>query len=170
MASVIQELSSILEEELEIYEKLIPIVTEKTKVIIKNNLETLQKITEQEQMVVDKVTALEKRRAEVIVNIAIVMNKKPDELTLAEIIQMLENQPEEQKHLSEVHSNLKRTVQRLMNINSQNKSLMEQSLEMIEFNMNLIQSTRITQGNNYTRGAVTSQSAALHPGMFDAKQ
>ena len=39
-----------------------------------------------------------------------------------------------------------------------------------EFNMNLIQSTRITQGNNYTRGAVASQSAALHPGMFDAKQ
>ena len=94
MASVIQELVSILEEEQQIYETLIPIVTEKTKVIIKNNLETLQKITEQEQLVVDKVTVLEKKRSEVILNIGIIMNRKPEELTLAEIIKMLKNQPE----------------------------------------------------------------------------
>lgn len=61
MASIIEELATILEEELQIYEELLPIVTEKTRVIIKNNLESLQKITEQEQIVVNEVTALEKR-------------------------------------------------------------------------------------------------------------
>ena len=170
MASVIQELVSILEEEQQIYETLIPIVTEKTKVIIKNNLETLQKITEQEQLVVDKVTALEKKRSEVIINIGIIMNRKPEELTLTEIIKMLKNQPEEQKRLNDIHNNLKRTIQRLQTINYQNRSLIEQSLEMIEFNMNLIQSTRMSPGNNYTKGAVSSQNNALQPGMFDAKQ
>lgn len=170
MASVIQELISILEEEQQIYETLIPVVTEKTKVIIKNNLEALQNITEQEQSVVNKVTALEKKRSEVIINIAIVMNRKPEELTLAEIVKMLKNQPEEQKRLSDIHSNLKRTVEKLVSINYQNKSLIEQSLEMIEFNMNLIQSTRMSPGNNYTKSAVSSQSAALQAGMFDAKQ
>lgn len=170
MASVIQELVSILEEEQQIYEALIPIVTEKTKVIIKNNLETLQKITEQEQLVVDKVTVLEKKRSEVILNIGIIMNRKPEELTLAEIIKMLKNQPEEQKRLNDIHNNLKRTIQRLQTINYQNRSLIEQSLEMIEFNMNLIQSTRMSPGNNYTKGAVSSQNNALQPGMFDAKQ
>ena len=170
MASVIQELVSILEEEQQIYETLIPIVTEKTKVIIKNNLETLQKITEQEQLVVDKVTVLEKKRSEVILNIGIIMNRKPEELTLAEIIKMLKNQPEEQKRLNDIHNNLKRTIQRLQTINYQNRSLIEQSLEMIEFNMNLIQSTRMSPGNNYTKGAVSSQNNALQPGMFDAKQ
>ena len=170
MASVIQELVSILEEEQQIYETLIPIVTEKTKVIIKNNLETLQKITEQEQLVVNKVTALEKKRSEVIINIGIIMNRKPEELTLAEIIKMLKNQPEEQKRLNDIHNNLKRTIQRLQTINYQNRSLIEQSLEMIEFNMNLIQSTRMSPGNNYTKGAVSSQNNALQPGMFDAKQ
>ena len=170
MASVIQELVSILEEEQQIYETLIPIVTEKTKVIIKNNLETLQKITEQEQLVVDKVTVLEKKRSEVIINIGIIMNRKPEELTLAEIIKMLKNQPEEQKRLNDIHNNLKRTIQRLQTINYQNRSLIEQSLEMIEFNMNLIQSTRMSPGNNYTKGAVSSQNNALQPGMFDAKQ
>ena len=128
MASVIQELVSILEEEQQIYEALIPIVTEKTKVIIKNNLETLQKITEQEQLVVDKVTALEKKRSEVIINIGIIMNRKPEELTLTEIIKMLKNQPEEQKRLNDIHNNLKRTIQRLQTINYQNRSLIEQSI------------------------------------------
>lgn len=170
MASIIEELASILEEEQQIYEELLPIVTEKTKVIIKNNLESLQKITEQEQAVVNEITALEKKRSEVIINIAIVMNRKPEELTLTEIIKMLENQPEEQRQLSIIHERLKRTIQRLMNVNHQNKSLMEQSLEMIEFNMNLIQSTRMSPGNNYTKGAVASQSPVLQTGMFDAKQ
>ena len=83
---------------------------------------------------------------------------------------MLKNQPEEQKRLSDIHNNLKRTIQRLQTINYQNRSLIEQSLEMIEFNMNLIQSTRMSPGNNYTKGAVSSQNNALQPGMFDAKQ
>lgn len=170
MASIIEELASVLEEEQQVYEELLPIVTEKTKVIIKNDLESLQKITEQEQAVVSVVTALEKRRSEVIVNIAIVMNCNPEELTLKDIVRMLEKQPEEQKRLSQIHEHLKRTVQRLMSINNQNKSLMEQSLEMIEFNMNLIQSTRMSPGNNYTKSAVTSESQALQTGMFDAKQ
>ena len=72
--------------------------------------------------------------------------------------------------MAKVHDNLKYAVQQIMNINSQNKSLIEQSLEMIEFNMNLIQSTRMSPGNNYTRSAGEAQAQVLQTGMFDAKQ
>ena len=170
MASEIQELISILEEEQKIYEQLIPLATEKTQVIIKNNLESLQRITDQEQEAVDRVTALEKKRSEVIVNIAIIMNRKPEELKMKDILKLLEKQPEERRQLAKIHDLLKSTVQRLMNINFQNKSLIEQSLELIEFNMNLIQSTRMSPGNNYTKSAVTTDAPALQPGGFDAKQ
>ncbi len=170
MASVIQELITVLTEEQQLYEKIIPIALEKKNVIIKNNLESLQEITEQEQLAIDQVTALEKKRSEVIVNIGILLNRKPDELTLKEIIRLLENQPKEQKQLSQIHDQLKQTVQELKNINIQNKSLIVQSLEMIEFNMNLIQSTRMSPGNNYTKGAITEDAPALQAGMFDAKQ
>ena len=137
MASIIQDLISVLEQERQIYEDLIPIVSQKKTVIIKNDLDTLQKITEQEQMAIDTVTNLEKKRSEVIFNISIVMNQKAEELTLAKIVSLLEGQPEEQKQLAKVHDNLKYAVQQIMNINSQNKSLIEQSLEMIEFNMKI---------------------------------
>lgn len=171
MASVIEDLISILEEEQKIYEKLIPIASEKTKVIIQNNLESLQKITEQEQEAIDKVTALEKKRSEVIFNIAIILNKDAKTIKLTDIIDVLDNTPKEKKQLSLLHDHLKATVQRLVQINQQNKSLIEQSLEMIEFNMNLIQSARMSHGNNYTRGAVTIDSPMMQPaGSFDAKQ
>ena len=170
MASVIQELITILEEEQQIYEKLIPIVSEKKTVIINNDLESLQKITDQEQLAIDQVTVLEKKRSEVISNIAIVLNQDLDQLTLAKLVGMLDNQPKEQKALAQAHDDLKNSVQRLMNINIQNKSLIEQSLEMIEINMNLIQSTRMSPGNNYTKGAITTDAPALQAGTFDAKQ
>ena len=90
MASIIQDLISVLEQERQIYEDLIPIVSQKKTVIIKNDLDTLQKITEQEQMAIDTVTNLEKKRSEVIFNISIVMNQKAEELTLAKIVSLLE--------------------------------------------------------------------------------
>ena len=61
MASVIQELITVLTEEQQLYEKIIPIASEKKNVIIKNNLESLQEITEQEQLAIDQVTVLEKK-------------------------------------------------------------------------------------------------------------
>lgn len=170
MASVIQELISVLKEEQQIYDALIPVASEKTNVIIKNNLESLQKITEQEQELVDQVTVLEKKRSEVIVNIGIILNRNAADIKLKDIIKVLDNSPEEQRELSLLHDNLKRTVQRLADINFQNKSLIEQSLDMIEFNMNLIQSTRMSPGNNYSKGAVTVDAPALQTGTFDTKQ
>lgn len=170
MASVIQELIAVLKEEQQIYDELIPIASEKTNVIIQNNLESLQKITEQEQAVVDRVTALEKKRLEVIFNIAIILSKDAKTIKLTDIIEVLKDSPDEKRELSKLHDSLKTTVQRLVQINLQNKSLIEQSLEMIEFNMNLIQSTRMLPGNNYSRGAVTVDTPSIQAGSFDTKQ
>ena len=50
-------------------------------------------------------------------------------------------------------------------------SLIEQSLEMIEFNMNLIQSTRMSPGSgSYTKSAYENDAPAWQTGMFDARQ
>lgn len=138
MASLVEELISVLEEECEIYDKLLPIAEEKTNVIIRNDLETLRKITIQEHDTVDKVSALERKRERVIFDIATVLNQDKNTLNLAKIVELLEKQPKEQKILAELHNRLKGTVSRLVDVNFQNKSLIEQSLEMIEFNMNLI--------------------------------
>ena len=50
------ELLETLSEERDIYEQLAPISERKTKVLIKEDLEELKKITDEEQLLVDKVS------------------------------------------------------------------------------------------------------------------
>lgn len=170
MASLIEELITTLETETEIYGELIPVAEKKTKVIIKNDLKELQTVTAKEQEAVDRITALEKKREEVVKNIEIVLSKKTGSLNLKEIIQILNKQPKEQKKLAEIRTKLKAEVARLADINIQNQALIQESLDMIEFHMNLIQSTRMSPGNNYTKGAETADMLGMHSGLFDAKQ
>jgi flagellar biosynthesis/type III secretory pathway chaperone len=171
VASLIEELIHTLESEYDIYRQMIPIAENKTKVIICNDLATLQDITNQEQAMIEHVNALERKREEVITNIGTVVNRDPDKIHIKTIIQILDKQPKEQKQLSEIHDNLKNTIQRLVEINNHNKSLIQQSLEMIEFNMNFIQSTRMSPGNlSYNKGASQLDMPSLQTGMFDAKQ
>ena len=65
-------------------------------------------------------------------------------------------------------------MKRLVDVNTKNKNLIENSLEMIEFNMNFIQSTRMSPGNNnYDKNASAAGSgvdAGFGTGSFDAKQ
>ncbi len=171
MASLMEELISTLTEEEELYRELIPVSEEKTKAIVANDLDELQAITEREQVMVDRVGVLEKKRLETVQNIGIVLNRNPDTLTLSAIVDMLKKQPEEQKKLREIHDKLRATTGRLKDINSQNKSLIGEALEMIEFNMNVLRSTRMSSGSsNYTRNASQTDTPEAGPGMFDAKQ
>ena len=171
MASLIDELISILEEECNVYQQLIPISEEKSQIIVKNDLTSLQDITSKEQTAISRINALERKRDQVMVNIRTVINRKTGEFTLKTLIELMEKQPKEQKALSLIHDNLKNTIQRLVEINNRNKSLIQQSLEMIEFNMNFIQSTWMSPGNNtYTKGASQYEAFASGTGMFDAKQ
>ena len=171
LASLVEELIAVLTEEATLYDQIVPIAEEKTKVIVANDLQMLQNITEKEKDLVDQVTVLEHKRQEVIHNIGTVLNRKDVQLKVKDIIQFLEKQPKEQQELRILHDRLKRSIQRLMEINNRNKSLIIQSLEMIEFNMNFIQSTRMSPGNsNYTRGAVNNDPISNGTRMFDAKQ
>lgn len=170
MASLIEELIETLDQENKIYESLIPVNEKKTRIIINNDLKALQDITDTEQEMVQKISALEAKRQEVIINIGTVINRDPGTLTLKRLVQLLEKQPKEQEQLSIIHDKLQKTVHRLKDINHQNQSLIEQSLEMIEFNMNFIQSTRMSPGNNYNKDASGVEMQMEQTRRFDAKQ
>ena len=171
MASLIEELITVLKKEDDTYKELLPIAEQKTLIIIRNDLTALQDITEQEQLLIERITALEHKRDEVIVNMGVVLSRNPKTLTLTKLISLLGRQPSEQKKLAELHDSLKAILKRLSDVNLKNQSLIEQSLEMIEFNMNLIQSTRMSPGSgNYTKNAHENSVPVGQTGMFDARQ
>lgn len=170
MASLIDELILVLEKEKDAYQKMIPFSDSKTKAIIDNDLEALQAITEKEQDTADELTALERKREKVIINIGTVLNKDPKSLKLNILIKMLDKQPEEQRKLSIIYDELNSTLQRISQINGRNKELIQQSLEMIDFNINLIRSiSAVPGGSAYTRGAAATDVAYGRSGQFDFK-
>lgn len=171
MASLMEELITTLDEEDMVYRQLIPIEMDKMRAIIANDLDTLQNITVQEHDLVDQVSALEGRRERIVKDVAIVLGKNPQTVTLNEIIDVLKNQPDDQKKLQKVHDRLRKTVMQMRDINEQNKELLKESMDMVEFNMNVIRSTRMSSGSsNYSSDASEITGMAPQHGIFDAKQ
>lgn len=171
MASLIEELVDVLEKEADFYQQLIPMSREKTQIIVRNDVIALQEITEKEQLIIEQVNALERKRVEIMDNIKIVINRKSTSLNLKTLIGLLDNQPKEQNELSVLHDKLNVSINQLIEINNRNKDLIQESLEMIEFNMNVIQGSKMILGDNsYTKNAGQYNGKTPGSGMFDAKQ
>lgn len=171
MPGLIDELVDTMSKETDIYKELIPIAGEKTRAIIKNDLTALQEITDREQLTIERINSLERKREEVIKNIGTVLSRDPAKLTMRELVRIMEKQPDQQKKLSVIHDELSGVLKTVVTLNKRNSVLIQQSLDMIEFNMNLIRSTRTVPGtNNYTRRASERHMPAAETRMFDAKQ
>ena len=169
MASLIEELIMVLGDEEKIYSGIIPIAEKKTQIIVNNDLQSLNSITEEEQELLGKISKLEKKRQEVIRNIGIVMNKKESELNFVTIIELLDGQEKEQEELRKLHDKLKRTIDVLSTLNERNQMLIKQSLEMIDFDINLMQSLRTSPGVGQYNIASEVEIQGMKSGMFDAK-
>ncbi len=173
MASLIENLISILEAENEEYKLLLELSKEKTPVLVKGDLETLRKIIEKEQFYTDKVASLEKMREEVVGDIATVLNKDVNTLTIRSIVELLKGQEKEQRALSQVHDELKRTLKDMVVFNDRNKELIQNSLELVQFEINLMNSARqMPETANYTKDAynVNYPGNGRNSGGFDTKQ
>ena len=172
MASLMENLIDVLNKEHSEYEKLLELSTRKTPVIVRGDLESLQKITDEEQIVVSRINQLEKKREESIHDIANVINKDVKTLKLVNLVQLLGNRPDEQVKLAEVHERLKGTMKNMVRVNNQNRDLLGNALEMVQFDLNLIQALRSApETANYNKGAYSSGSIlANQKSGFDAKQ
>lgn len=172
MASLIENLIEVLDKESSEYEELLGLSMKKTPVIVAGNLDELQKITDEEQVVVSRIGQLEKTRVQVMKDIANVMNKDVTKLKLVDLIQMLSGRPAESGKLAELHDRLKEVTANMQRVNGQNRELIANALEMVEFDMNLLQSVKTApETANYNKGAyINGAVMGVGQGGFDAKQ
>lgn len=172
MASLMEELLNTLEAEITEYTKLLELSKKKTPIIVSGDMEQLRLITDEEQIVADKIAGLDSKRSTITRDIADVLNKDVESLKLSVLIEILEKQPKEQKRLAEIRDRLKSVVDSVKMINDNNMQLIRHSLEMVEFDLNLIKSMRqAPETNNYGRGAVNAGGyLGGNVGGFDAKQ
>ncbi len=171
MASLIEELIETLNKENKEYETLLELSKRKAAVIVARDIPALEKITDDEQIVVSTIGNLDNKRAQVTRDIADVINKDVETLKLSVLIDLLSKQPDEQQKLSQIHDKLKTTVEAVRAINESNRQLIDQSLEMVEFDLNMIRAMRqAPETNNYGRGAVSVGETLGSVRGFDAKQ
>lgn len=152
MASLMENLIEVLNNESQEYDQLLELSTKKTPVLVAGNLEELARITDEEQLVVSRITHLERKRQEVFADIANVINRDVKTLLLPDLIEILAQRPEEQQKLAKVHDRLRTVVYEVKRVNDQNRILIQNSLEMIDYDLNMLQSMkRLRETANYNR-------------------
>ena len=145
MASLMNELLEVLENEEAGYRELVEASTRKKEVIIKADIRALEEITAEEQEIAGKIKNIENKRISIMEDIANVLNRKPEDLTVDALLEM-------------------------KNINEQNQTLVNQAMELVEFDMALLKSMRqAPETANYNRQAYNT-GELLGSGGFDAKQ
>ena len=137
MASLMENLIVILNNESQEYENLLKLSETKTPIIVAGDLEELTRLTDEEQIVVGRINRLETQRQEVFNDIANVINKDVDTLMLSDLVDMLSSRPDEQQKLAKVHDRLKTVVHAVRRVNEQNRELIKEALEMVSVNLTL---------------------------------
>lgn len=170
MASLMEELLEVLGEEEKQYQMLIELSSVKSDAIIRADIEKLGEVTTREQDAASVLLNLSNKRTGVLKDMATVLGKDPEEMTVNKMVGYLENQPEEQKKLAECRDRLLEVGTQMRILNQQNEALLKQALEMVEFDLTLLRSMRqAPETANYDRNAYNT-GTLLGGGGFDAKQ
>lgn len=167
-----ETLIGVLEKENAEYENLLNLSMQKTPVIVSENLEELEKITDEEQYIVSRINHLDNLRNEAVRDIANVLNKDVTNLKIVDLIKMLGQRPEEQQKLASVFDKLQTSVRHVARVNEQNRELIQSALDMVQFNMNVLQAMKMApETANYNKGAYnTGDVIGMSAKSFDAKQ
>ena len=135
-----------------------------------DSIQQLQEIFGKEQKLIDVITRLETEREACVTDICKILHLSPSEVKVREIVRLLEKKPKEHDALEQSYLNLKNTVKQLTEVNDNNKQLLKQSMDMIEFEINLARNASMApQTANYGKGAY-EENSGLGGGSFDAKQ
>lgn len=170
MASLVEELINVLAEEESIYKKLTEYGEKKRQIIIDADIPELEKLTDLEQQASDELLTKSNKQIELLGDIATVLGKTDEKMTVTRLIGYLDKQPDIQSKLTETRDSLLDTADQMQKINDLNSQLLAQAIEMTEFDITLFKSMRqAPETANYDKSAYNTGTILGNSG-FDAKQ
>lgn len=170
MASLMEELLSVLEEEKNGYIDLYNLSEPKRDAIVHNKVEDLEKITSMEEVFQITLKNLEKKRIQTLKDMAVVMGHDGEDMTVTDLAELLTKQPKEREALLKARDELIEAASKMRFMNEQNRILLEQALDMVEFDLTLFKSMRrAPETANYGKNGENTGDI-LGGGGFDAKQ
>lgn len=170
MASLVEELVSVLEEEERIYRQVIEYANQKRQILIDADVPALEKLTGLEQAASDELLACSNKQTQALKDIANVLGKSGEQMTVTKLIDCLNNQPDMQAKLTKARDGVLAAAGELQVLNAQNNALLQQAMELAEFDLTLFRSLRqAPETANYDRRAYNT-GTLLGSSGFDAKQ
>ena len=170
MASLVDELVSILVEEEKVYSALFECAEKKTQILVDADVPALEKLTAWEQVKSDELLALGNKQIQLLNDIKTVLGKKEEKLTVTNLISYLGSQPQVREKLTTARNNLIDMATKVQEKNQQNEILLRQAIELTEFDITLFKSMRqAPETANYNKNAYNT-GTLLGGSGFDAKQ
>ena len=170
MASLVEEVLVDLKTENDTYQELVELSDVKREAIIHGKVDELEGITAKEEEISNRLKSLETKRTNILKDMAVVLGHDGELMTVTNVIEQLGTQPKEQQALTEARDRLVETASMLQFANQQNSILLQQALEMVEFDLTLFKSLKqAPETANYNKSAYNTGDL-LGGGSFDTSQ
>jgi len=165
LPGLMENLMDVLTEQAVNYENLLGLSVEKKDVIVANDTKALQTITSLENTLLGMHQRLDRKRIDILKDIAIVLGRKEEDLTFTGLLELLQGKPDLPR-MEEIVERIRKAIPELKLTNDLNKQLIDNSLAYIEFTMNAIRGSLAGEPSPYPNKDDHQDSAPL----FDAKQ
>ncbi len=146
-------LVDVLKNEAGLYREVLKISHEKTRIIVDGKAAELDSLTRKEQTFVFQIADLEDLREKIVAKFAEYFKKKAAELTVSVIASMLP--PQKAQELQGVLVELSGILKEIKEVNRLNAQLIRNSLEYIDFSINLLTGAEAS-GNMYGNSGQTN--------------
>ena len=154
---------TVLQQTLELYRALLRLSIHKRDVLVAADASMLERMTQQEEVLVLQVARMETMRKPLTMQIARTYGIAPDDLTISKACELAPGTVSDR--LTAIREEFETVSDELVPLNRSNAQLIEQALTFVNYNVNLL--ARSTAGTTYAPQGKTSQGPARS--MFDQK-
>lgn len=170
MAGLVEELTMIMDQEAALYDRILDLNETKRDAITARDSVGLERITAQEEGYMFSLQELEKNRIRALSDMATVLGRDGEMISVNDVIEILSDNKEEQEALSKSRQNLIEKAKEVQFWNNQNQELLEVALKMVDFDLTLLKSMKqAPETGNYNNKAYNTGDLLGSSG-FDAKQ
>lgn len=162
---LVKQLTEVLNQENEIYDTLSKLSNNKTNLIVGGKVMELESIVKIEQSLVIKISKLEDEREKVVEKLCVLLGMRPEEVTISGLAAQL-GQNDSSK-LMACQEKMINNINILKNANDINSKLIKNSLEYIDFTINMMTSID-TMTNSY--GSSGHAGDIKKRNLFDVKR
>lgn len=161
---LIKNLFKVMEEELKLYKYIHEVATLKTKVIVEGKTKKLEEIMKIEQAFILKIGKLESLREKIVISLAVQFGMNSEDINITKLLEKFDNQTAGKVNL--LKQGILKTVGQLKNTNEVNSKLIKNSLEYIDFSINMLTDTNDGSNNYGNTGTVADKTKKTY---FDIK-